>query len=369
MTERENPNDAAREFEEAATEKMDVPVDSRQDNPRPGGPDQNDPASNDASQHNSNHNGAGQSGPDASADPQSLPDLSVVQADDALLDALGGSDPRVADGLGDQELNALLLAWRRDIDGEPLAELVDVDTAVTTVRTAALAKQHGQKGRKRRMLVPVAAAAAVLAIAFTGTGIAARDAQPGDTLWGLTKVLYADQARSTEAAVSVRSDLETAKLALSQGRFDEARQALEDAQLALSRVASEDDLAQLQARHLELYQQLAPVSSPPNVPPQPPGPDSSASSQPGNGGHPTPEPTVPPVDSQPTGTNPDDPDNTLPDTSTSQPPDSSSPTTPPSSTSPTESSTSNEGSEPGSSSERGIGSSGASPRTAPAENN
>jgi len=149
--------------------------------------------------------------PDRQSDPEPQPfltdltaseaefaaDLSAVQADDALLDALGGSDPGIADGLGEQELNELLLAWRRDIDSEPLAELVDLDTAVTTVKTAALAQRHGQRARRHRFLVPVAAAAAVLAIAFTGTGLAARDAQPGDTLWGLTKVLYADHARST----------------------------------------------------------------------------------------------------------------------------------------------------------------------------
>ncbi|WP_240519200.1 anti-sigma-D factor RsdA [Amycolatopsis antarctica] len=292
-----------------------------------------------------------------------VPDLSVIQADDALLDALGGSDPKVADGLGDQELNALLLAWRRDIDSEPLAELVDTDTALVTIKTATMAKRHGGKERKRRMLVPVAAAAAVLAIAFTGTGIAARDAQPGDTLWGLTKVLYADQARSTEAAVSVRTDLEAAQLALAQGKFDEARQALDDAQLAMSRVGSEDDLAGLQAQHLALYQQLAPVSSPQNPPSNAPQPTSA--SQPGqSGGQPQPtQPTSPPVDTRPSNSNPD-PGQTLPDTS-SNPPDTSSSTTPP----PTSSSTptSDEGSEPGTgTSERSESSNGVAPMQAPA---
>lgn len=145
-------------------------------------------------------------------------DLTAVQADDALLDALGGSDPALADGLGDQELNALLVAWRRDIDSEPLAELVDVDTAVRTVTTAALAQRHASSGRRRRLLVPVAVAAAVLAIAFTGTGLAARSAEPGDTLWGLAKVLYSDHTHSVEAAANAKLDLEKANLAIAAWR-------------------------------------------------------------------------------------------------------------------------------------------------------
>ncbi|WP_236796734.1 anti-sigma-D factor RsdA [Amycolatopsis sp. GM8] len=202
-------------------------------------------------------------------------DLSAVHADDALLDALGGSDPKVADSLGDQELNALLLAWRRDIDSEPLAELVDTDTAVVTVKTAALAQKHGQRARKRRILVPVAVAAAVLAIAFSGTSIAARDAQPGDALWGLTKVLYSDHARSVEAASAARTDLQQASIALSQGRIAEAQQALAEAAAKLSQVATEDNLAQLMREHQQLTAMLQNPSAPET--PRPPTSQSSTS--------------------------------------------------------------------------------------------
>lgn len=191
----------------------------------------------------------------AEQDASAIPQLSAVQADDALLDALGGSDPRLADELGDHELNALLLSWRRDIDSEPIPELVDVPTATTTVRTASLARRKGGRVR-RRMLVPVAAAAAVLAIGFTGTALAARDAQPGDTLWGLSKVLYSDHARSVEAAASVRTDLQKAYLAIAQERYDDARRALRQAERTLRQVTAEEELVQLKARHTELMAQL-----------------------------------------------------------------------------------------------------------------
>ncbi|ANN20719.1 hypothetical protein SD37_37440 [Amycolatopsis orientalis] len=252
-----------------------------------------------------------------SSEAEFAADLSAVQADDALLDALGGSDPKMADDLGDQELNALLLAWRRDIDSEPLAELVDVDTAVTTVKTAALARKHG--GR-RRLLVPVAAAAAVLAIAFAGTGLAAKDAQPGDTLWGLTKVLYADHARSVEAAAAAKLDLEKANLALAGGRLDDARKALDEAQAALSQVTDEENRDQLLEQHRQLSAQLQNPTQPTlpsdqqspsqtpvaTTPPPTPQPTGSPTSLPGGGspgtslpGTTTPTPTPPTSSSEP----------------------------------------------------------------------
>lgn len=245
-------------------------------------------------------------------------DLSAVQADDALLDALGGSDPSIADGLGDQELNALLMAWRRDIDSEPLAELVDVDTALRTVGTAAMAKRYAARGR-RRLLVPVAVAAAVLAIAFTGTGLAARSAQPGDTLWGLTKVLYADHARSVEAAATAKVDLEKANLAIAGGNLDAARQALKEAQAALNQVTDDENRNQLIEQHRQLSAQLenpqAPVQGPiqTSAPATPSGtptptPTPTATSLPGSGSGTTSlpvtsaTPTPPPVTETPTPT-------------------------------------------------------------------
>ncbi|VVJ24290.1 Uncharacterised protein [Amycolatopsis camponoti] len=257
----------------------------------------------------------------SSSEAEFAADLSAVQADDALLDALGGSDPALADGLGDQELNALLVAWRRDIDSEPLAELVDVDTAVRTVTTASLAKQHASSGRRRRLLVPVAVAAAVLAIAFTGTGLAARSAEPGDTLWGLAKVLYSDHTRSVEAAANAKVDLEKANLAIAGGNLDAAREALDAAQAALSQVSDEDNRDQLMEQHRQLAAQLqnpeAPVQGPTQTTPTlvPPGasstqvpPAGSATSIPGSGsgttslpgtGTPTPTPPPPPTTTPP----------------------------------------------------------------------
>jgi hypothetical protein len=178
-------------------------------------------------------------------------DFSLVHADDEFLDALGAGQPDPDGRFADDRLAALLLSWREDVDAEPIANLVEPKLAVATVR-AARARQR----RAPRLLAPFAAAAAVLAIAFAGVGLAARGAEPGDTLWGLTRVLYSDHARSVEAAQAVKSDLTKAEAALANGQVTEAKSMLDAARTALPTVASEDGQADLRAQHDALVAQL-----------------------------------------------------------------------------------------------------------------
>lgn len=258
--------------------------------------------------------------PHNSNDPVVADDLSAVQADDRLLDALGSAMPGAAGSLVDDELNALLLAWRHEVETEPLGELVDTETAIATIQAA-----RPQPVSKHRFLIPLASAAAVLAIAFTGVSLVARDAQPGDALWGLTRVLYSEHAKSIEAAAIVKSDLDSARLALSQGRVDEAREKLEKVEASLGSVSTDDGKAELEQDREELEQELntntsttSPATTPPVVVPpvqtssappssipssepstsQPPTSSSSASPPPpdptSNGEQPPPPPPPPP---------------------------------------------------------------------------
>ncbi len=244
-------------------------------------------------------------------------DLSLVHADDEYLDLLGTANLTDPGGVPDDELSRLLLSWRRDVDTEPIGDLVDEQLATVTVQAARLRRK-----RRPRLLVPVAAAAAVLAIAFAGIGLAARDAQPGDTLWALTKVLYSDHARSVEAAEAVEADLREAQAALTDGDVDEAKSKLEAAHAQLPTVLSEDGQKALEERHRDLLAQI-------------PGSPSGEASQP-----PTLTPTQAPDPGTGSGTGtgtdpqqPTDPDtsvSTPPDTDTTTPPDTT--TTPPTST-------------------------------------
>ncbi|MGH3864335.1 anti-sigma-D factor RsdA [Actinokineospora sp.] len=240
-------------------------------------------------------------------------DFSLVHADDAFLDALGGAiRGEVPDetSVRDDELAALLSSWRDDVDAEPIKELVDTKYAVATVIAA-----KARNRRRPRLLVPFAAAAAVLAIAFTGAGLAAKDAQPGDTLWGLTRVLYADHARSVEAAASVRQDLSIAQTALAQGKLAEAKDKLDEAQKGLPSVSSEDGQADLAALHSNLVSQLP--GSPANeaAPPPSANPTTAAPSSVVPTTTPTtPEPSSP---SSPPSTTPSAPTSTTEPTTTS----------------------------------------------------
>lgn len=251
-------------------------------------------------------------------DESTAPDLSAVRADDALLDALGGSDRKVADDLGAAELNTLLLTWSREVDSEPMPELVDTETAIATIRSAKAA-HRGSRERRRKLLVPVAAAVAVLGVTFGGASIAARDAQPGDTLWGLTQVLYADKAASVEASYDVKADFRIARDALDDGDLDEARDALDKARDSLGDVAEEENHDGLQQQHDDLRDELN-----------------------GGGGGPDDEPSTP--DDEPSSSDPASPTTSPDDSSSQQPstPPSSSTSTPPS-TPPSSSTSSDEG--------------------------
>lgn len=63
--------------------------------------------------------------------------LTVEAVDDQLLNDLGSATPGTNGALVDDELNALLLAWRYDSEAEPLPDLVDVPTAIATIQRGA----------------------------------------------------------------------------------------------------------------------------------------------------------------------------------------------------------------------------------------
>lgn len=243
-------------------------------------------------------------------------DLAALQADDALLDALGGTNPDVPGSAGDDgpSLEELLVAWRQDVDAVPIGDLVDVDTAA-----AAIAEGRRPRRRlRRRHLVPVASAAAVLMIAFTGVGVAARDALPGDMLWGVAQVLYTDHAQAVQAATSARENLRTAEALLEQGDREAAEAALRSAKEQMRQVDAEHGLEDLRAAHASLAARLEEERETPTY-----TPTREQSGDWGGGGG--------------------DPDSTVAPTPTFEPPPSPSPTgittPPPSSSQPSESTT------------------------------
>lgn len=244
-------------------------------------------------------------------------DLSMVHADDEYLDLLAGANLDDPDAVPDDQLSALLLSWRRDVETEPIGELVDPKLATVTVHAA-----RQRRKRRPRLLVPVAAAAAVLAIAFAGVGLAARDAQPGDTLWALAKVLYSEHTRSVEAAEAVRADLREAEAALTEGRVAEAKSRLEDAHAVLPTVSTEDGQKALEKQHASLVALLPGNPSGEASDPPVPNPTTAPGSDTGTGNGTDPgtdqtSPSTPPTDDS---TVPESPDTTTPPSSTTTTP-------------------------------------------------
>jgi hypothetical protein len=207
-------------------------------------------------------------------------DLAAVQADDAFLDALGGPHPRISPS--DEALADVLLQWRREVDAQPIAELVDTDTAMALVAGA-----RRPAPRRNPVLMPFAAAAALLVIAFSGVGLAAKSAEPGDRLWGVTQVLYQEHARSVEAANTIERELEAAETALQQGREADAAGLLDRAEQELGVVAEADGRSQLAERHDVLWSKLA---GQPAKQDEPSGPAAGSSSS---------QPTSEPSEQQP----------------------------------------------------------------------
>jgi hypothetical protein len=176
-------------------------------------------------------------------------DLVAVQADDALINALSAGMTVSAPGVGgytaDDHVAAILAAWKAEVDAVPEPELVDLDTAVRTVKAAR------RPGRRFRHLAPVAAAAALVVVTGAGVSVGSATAQPDDgPLWAVSKVLFSERAESVEARVRVEENLARAKQALLVGDVEEASSALAAARVELAAVRPEEngpELAEVQS--------------------------------------------------------------------------------------------------------------------------
>jgi len=175
-------------------------------------------------------------------------DLVAVQADDELINALAAGMAVSSVGAGgyhaDDQVVALLSAWREDVTAEPIPELIDLETAVAAVKSGSRAARPTRSARVRH-LVPVAAAAAFLVLVGGGVSIGSANAQPDSALWPVSKMLFTERAVSLEAAVRASDKIDNAKQALNQGKPDVAAADLAQAQQDLQSVRPQEGQAQL----------------------------------------------------------------------------------------------------------------------------
>lgn len=193
-------------------------------------------------------------------DPDILPvDLADIFADDQLIESLrtAGSAPDYqADGRPDI-LFDLLAGWRADALAEPLPPLPLVPTVPPrSARAARSGPVHSGLGH-RRSLRPVVAIVGAIACMLLGSAVvSAREAQPGDALFGLTTAVWPSEAALASAIVDVRVATESAESALGSGDAGAAQASLGRALEALNSVDEADRPASLDARLAELRVQL-----------------------------------------------------------------------------------------------------------------
>ncbi|WP_273489877.1 anti-sigma-D factor RsdA [Gordonia otitidis] len=168
------------------------------------------------------------------ATPDDTPvDISAVQFDDAFLDALSRDVPTPTRDDAEYELAGLLSAWRH----ESLAEPLPLGPSVAEVEKAIAAQGPSARARTVvRTLRIVAGAAAVAVVAAAGLTVMSQGSEPGDPLWGVKKVVFAQAASETQAAYDVRSNLEKAEAELAAGNTQAAESLIAKAQSSMGPV-------------------------------------------------------------------------------------------------------------------------------------
>ncbi|GIH21229.1 hypothetical protein Raf01_94010 [Rugosimonospora africana] len=239
-------------------------------------------------------------------------ELETVQADDALLDALG-SGVAVP---GDDELAAMLGAWRADLDTEPLPAL-----RYEALPTPAISGDGGwapgpdgetqvlptvdatHSSRSRRTVVPLrprtvrlAVAAAVVIATAGGVSVAAAGAQPSDPLWPVVKIVHPGVADVRAA----QDAIDKAREAVDEHRYDDARLLIDRAATLVARVRDPQQVQRLRTE-LDQLRAMLPASPPGTGRPTPtqphgqtpsPAPSTGPSTAPGAGvGSPSPSPS------------------------------------------------------------------------------
>ena len=136
-----------------------------------------------------------------------------------------------------------------------------VVTLLSRVRTASRrTRPRGQALPPGHPLRRAAVAVVVAALGVSGAAASGGTAQPGDPAWAITKVFFADRARSVEAAQVVSAGLERAQILLSQRQPELAKQELAAVAASLPSVRDEEGHTRLvdQKRMLEAVAALTP---------------------------------------------------------------------------------------------------------------
>jgi hypothetical protein len=185
-------------------------------------------------------------------------DLAGFATDTLLLDALGSGQAAPPADL----VASMLAAWRADLAADLPA--AGRDPAGPGLVAATPNPQHPPRGGRRSRPVArrVVGVAASVLVAGTGIAVGAGHSTPDNPLWPITRVLYPERAESAAA----EHTLALAREAAVQGRPDEARDLLGQAERLVARVGDQRR-AQWLRGELMTVQRMLPAIAPGTPPP------------------------------------------------------------------------------------------------------
>ncbi|RVW04477.1 anti-sigma-D factor RsdA [Rhodococcus spongiicola] len=207
-------------------------------------------------------------------------DVSAVRHDDALIDAIANGNPAATESPEEHQVAALLANWRTEIVAQPLPAEPDLDEIVERVNHELEAREslatRTRSGRRHlRLLRPIAAAAAVVAIAMGGMTIFSYNAEPGDPLWGVKQVVFTERAESTVAKIDTTSNLEEAEQLIKTGDTDGAKAKLDSAAERANGVHEAGTRSELNGWRERLLTELQRATTTPAAPSGTPSPSPS----------------------------------------------------------------------------------------------
>jgi hypothetical protein len=192
-------------------------------------------------------------------------DIAAVRRDDEFIEAIRGDGP-IATGDADEYQLALLLAnWRAEINEPAMPAGPDLDEVAAAIDSEIAAvgiRRKATRSSRYSLLRPVAGAAAAIAVVLGGLVVFSYNSAPGDPLWSVKSVVFAQQADSTVAQIDTTSKLAQAEQLIAQGDVSGAQTLLAGAAETTGGVidqAQKSDLELWLQRLMEQIQAIAPT--------------------------------------------------------------------------------------------------------------
>ncbi|WP_083812538.1 anti-sigma-D factor RsdA [Gordonia neofelifaecis] len=179
-------------------------------------------------------------------------DVGAVRRDDAFIDDLAAGRAADVGDAAEYQLAGLLAQWRTESLSGPVPEtptIADIETAIVR------ANERERRGGLSRRLRIVSGAAAILAVVGAGVLVLSEGSNPGDPLWSVKQVVFADQAQQTQSRLNAQENIAEAKKALAAGDTVKARELIAKAEKDIGPIRDKNEVDQLRGLIDEIRKQ------------------------------------------------------------------------------------------------------------------